>query len=188
VEFLFSSVEYKLLGALFWPDHKRHKLLEDAKIWDLIGLGYQGDAEFDSGLFAIDKHQCWRELSLAHWMNVHSRFWYDYMLGDKDTFYIAWRKLGTKYFLGPPCTRYKCVVTRHFWRGGIPLADHRTGRGKYAVPKRVGPFHTHLAACRFGEAAKDIYDEIMQRFMVRHFTLHVHYLRELAASKAACSL
>ena len=179
-EFVFSSEEYQFLGALFWPDDKHHKMVERAQIWDLTGLAYQGDTEFDAGFFAIDKQRCWRELSLTHWMNVHSRFWYNYVLGDKDTFYIAWRKLGTKYFLGPPCVRYRAVMTRHFWKDGTPLVDHRTGTSKYALPKRRGPFRTYLAPGKHRTSKKDTYDEIMQRFIVRDFFLHAHYLRELA--------
>jgi hypothetical protein len=180
LEFLFSSAEYKQLGALFWPDHKNHTMIEGAKIWHLTGLIYRGDTEFEAGLFALDKERCWRELCLVHWMNVHSRFWYDYVLGDKDTFYLAWRKLGTGYFLGPPCSRYRNVMTRHFWKDGTPLADHRAGTSKYALPRRRGPFHAYLTPAQHRSSIKNIHDELLQRFIVHDFDLHARYLRELA--------
>ena len=178
--FLLSSDEYQNTGALFWPHMKNQFMIKDAKIWSLTGLAYQGDSEFESGVFAIDKLRCWRELSLAHWMNAHSSFWYDHVLGDKDTFYIAWRKLGAKYFLGPPCRRYKAVITRHFWKDGIPLVDHREGTAKYALSQRKGPFQIHLAPHKYRRSSHNLYNEIAQRLVVRDFAVHVRYLRELA--------
>ena len=182
--FLFASDEYRQSGALFWPDDKHHMMIEDAAIWGLTGLAYQGDKEFDSGLFLIDKQRCWRELSLAHWMNMHCRFWYKYTLGDKDTFYLAWRKLGTQFCLGPSSKRYRMVMTRLFWKDGQPVADHHAGASKYQLTKRIGPFDVHLAASH-RPVTKNIYDELMQRFIVRDFSLHVRFLQELAALSVA---
>jgi hypothetical protein len=179
-EFVFDSDEYKLFGAMFWPDDKHHKMVERAPIWTLTGLSYRGDAELETGFFAIDKQRCWRELCLTHWINVNSVFWYNYVLGDKDTFYLAWRKLGTRYFLGPPCTRYRAVISRHFWKDGTPLADHRTGTSKYTLPARRGPFRSYLSPGKHRTSRKDFYDEVAQRFIVRNFGLHARYLRELS--------
>jgi Mannosyltransferase putative len=177
-EFLFSSDEYKRLGALFWPDTKYHKMIEGAAIWSLTGLAYQGDKEFDAGIFVIDKQRCWRELCLAQWMNTQCSFWYDYVLGDKDTFYLAWRKLGAKFFLGPPGKRYYVVATRLFWKDGMPLVDHRAGTSKYGLPRRLGPFRIHLTPS-YRPTTKNVYDELIQRFIVRDFALHVRFLEEL---------
>jgi hypothetical protein len=180
-EFLFRSEEYERFGALFWPDDRRHKLLDRAKIWELTGLTYEGDVEFETGFFAVDRQRCWRELCLTHWINVHSRFWYKFVHGDKDTFYIAWRKLGTKYFLGPPCERYRAVIIRHFWKDRTAMVDHRAGTSKYALPTWRGPFRTYLSWCDNRTVGEVFYDEIMQRFVVRNFHLHARYLRDLAS-------
>jgi hypothetical protein len=177
--FLLSTDEYQNTGALFWPHMKNQFMTSDAKIWDLTGLSYQGDSEFESGIVAIDKRRCWQELSLAHWMNANSSFWYNYVLGDKDTFYIAWRKLGAEYFLGPACRRYKAVITRHFWKDGIPLVDHRGGTSKYGLPRRMGLFQIHLAPHKYRRSSHNLYNEIMQRLIVRDFAVHARYLREL---------
>jgi hypothetical protein len=179
-EFLLSTDEYRNIGALFWPHMKRQFLTEDATIWRLTGLDYQGDSEFESGILAIDKLRCWRELSLTHWINANSSFWYKHVLGDKDTFYLSWRKLGTRYFLGPPCRRYKAVITRHFWTDGLPLVDHREGTSKYALPQRKGPVRVYLAPHKHRRLSHNIYNEIMQRLFVRNFSLHARYLRELS--------
>jgi hypothetical protein len=179
LEFLLSSPEYERMGALFWPDNKHFKMVKDGAIWKLTGLSYQGDTEFETGLFAIDKQRCWRELCLAQWMNANSNFWYEHVMGDKDTFYLAWRKFGTKCFIGPPCKRYRAIITRHFWKDGTPLVDHRTGTSKYALPKGRGPFQARLTPYKYRPAIKNSYDELMQRFVVRDFALHARFLQEL---------
>jgi hypothetical protein len=179
-EFLLSSNEYSTHGAIFWPHMKNQFLTKDASVWQLTGLPYQGDNEFESGILAIDKERCWRELSLTHWMNEHSTFWYKYVLGDKDTFYLAWRKLGTKYFLGPPCWRHKGVITRHFWTDGKSIVDHREGTSKYRIPRGGSLFRSYLTPHKYRRLRHNIYNEVMQRILVRNFALHAEYLRELA--------
>jgi hypothetical protein len=178
-EFLFGTPEYTRLGGLFWPDNKFHKMVDGASIWRMTGLSYRGDVEFETGIMAIDKSRRWRELNLADWMNQHSTFWYHHTTGDKDTLYLAWRKLGTECFVGPACKRYSAVITRHFWADG-PLADHRTGASKYALPTRKYGFRSHLAPPSYRPLHKNVYDELMQRFIVRNYGLHAHFLDELA--------
>jgi hypothetical protein len=178
-EFLFESSQYREHRSLFWPDNRFHRMIPNGTIWPLTGLTYRGDTEFETGIFAVDKQDCWPELCLAQWMNANSSFWYDHVMGDKDTFYLSWRKRGKSYFMAPPCTRYGAVVTRHFWVDGQPIADHRTGASKYALPKRQGPFTVHLAPYKYRSKAKNVYDELMQRFFVKEFRLHVKYLDEL---------
>jgi hypothetical protein len=178
-EFLFESAEFKRERALFWPDNKFHRMVPGGRIWDLVGMPYRGDIEFETGIFLVDKESCWKELCLAQWLNRHSSFWYDYVLGDKDTFYLAWRKLGRAYYLAPACQRFNAVITRHFWVDREPIADHRTGASKYMLPSRRGPFTVHLAPYKWRSTAKNVYDELMQRFFVKEFSLHVEYLDEL---------
>jgi hypothetical protein len=182
-EFLFESAEYLSHGSLFWPDNKHYKMTKDGTIWELTGLQFLGDVEFETGIMLIDKGRCWKELSLAQWMNEHSAFWYDHVMGDKDTFYLAWRKLGTSYFLGPPCKRYNAVITRHYWIDGQPLVDHRTGTSKYSLPKRTWMMKSYLLPYKNRPQHKNIYDEFMQRFMVRDFRLHASFLEDLSKAK-----
>jgi len=178
-EFLFETREFKETQSLFWPDNKFHRMGSHGTIWGLTGLEFRGDTEFETGIFVVDKQSCWQELCLAQWLNVNSSFWYDHVLGDKDTFYLAWRKLGRRYFLAPPCKRYSAVITRHHWVDGAPIADHRTGASKYGLPKKKGPFTVHLVPYKWRPGVKNIYDELMQRFFVKEFNLHTKYLDEL---------
>lgn len=93
--FLFDSPQYRADGAVFWPDYER--LGSDRRIWELTGASYRDEPEFESGQIVVDKKRCARELALAMWMNEYSDFWYQHIHGDKDTFHLAWRTLGTPY-------------------------------------------------------------------------------------------
>jgi hypothetical protein len=177
-EFLFDTPQFAASGALFWPDWKRIKLLKHAPIWQLTGLEYRGDAEFETGLMVLDKAVCWQPLRLAEWMNARSDFWYDHTVGDKDTFYLAWRKLNRQYYLAPPPRRLRLFATRHFWLDGA-VADHRGGASKYRIPRRVGPFTQLLAPYKWRSRSRNLVDEVFQRFVISNFTLHARWLREL---------
>jgi len=45
----------------------------------------------------IDKQRCWWALNLTDWYNRHSDFFYNHVYGDKDTFRLAWHKVGQVY-------------------------------------------------------------------------------------------
>ena len=98
--FLFETEQYVTGGAIFWPDYGMGRpwlpigaLSRSHPIWELTGVPYRGDREFESGQVCVDRRRCYRELALADWLNQRSDFWYRYLWGDKDTFHLAWRKL-----------------------------------------------------------------------------------------------
>jgi hypothetical protein len=93
--FLFETKQFAENGALFWPDFGR--LEPSRNIWELTGVPYRDEPEFESGQIVLDKARCFRPLSLAMWFNEYSDFWYRYILGDKETFHLAWRRLGAPY-------------------------------------------------------------------------------------------
>jgi len=97
--FLFDTAQYLEAHAVFWPD--REPLPREHLIWQLTGVDYRGDVLFETGQILVDKQWCWRELSLAWWMNERSDFWYRYILGDNKTLHLAWRKLDTSYAMPP---------------------------------------------------------------------------------------
>lgn len=94
-EFLFDTPQYKELGAIFWPDYGR--FAREHVIWEITGLAYRDEPEFESGQIVIDKERCWHALQISMHMNEHSDFYYRHILGDKDTFHIAWRLLRQDY-------------------------------------------------------------------------------------------
>ncbi|MBC7784078.1 MAG: hypothetical protein H7144_09575 [Burkholderiales bacterium] len=92
---LFATNQFRDHGAIFWPDFGR--LGGDRKIWQLTGIEYRDEPEFETGQIVVDKVRCWDALQLTMWMNENSDFWYQYIHGDKETFHMAWRKLKIAY-------------------------------------------------------------------------------------------
>jgi hypothetical protein len=93
--FLFDSIEYRKNGSIFWPD--RERIAPTRSIWALTGVSFRDEPEFESGQVVVDVVACWHELNLTMCMNEHGEFWYQHIYGDKDTFHMAWRKLGRSY-------------------------------------------------------------------------------------------
>jgi hypothetical protein len=93
-EFLFTWPSYREHGAIFWPDLPNCTMTPEN--WAVFGLE-PGCATLESGQFLVNKEACWRELQLALWYNGHAEFVYNILWGDKDTFNIAWKRLGTVY-------------------------------------------------------------------------------------------
>jgi len=93
--FLFDEPAYCEKGAVFWPDFGR--LGPDRAIWRITGIPYRDEPEFESGQILVNKTCCWPALNLAMHFNEYSDFYYRYVHGDKETFHLAWRKLGRDY-------------------------------------------------------------------------------------------
>lgn len=94
-EYLFATPPYLRTGAIFWPD--RGRLEQGRVIWKLCGVPYRDEPEFETGQIVVDKQRCWAPLRLTMWYNEQSDFFYRHLHGDKETFHMAWRKLGFDY-------------------------------------------------------------------------------------------
>jgi hypothetical protein len=123
-EYLFDSPQYKKTGAIFWPDYLR--LAPDREIWKIMDVPYQDEAEFESGQIIIDKSRCWKALQLTMHLNEHSRYYYQHIHGDKDTYHMAWRKLNKEYSITdvPIYDIAGCVMCQHDFDGKI-VFQHR---------------------------------------------------------------
>ncbi len=95
--FLFEDPRYNERGALFWPD--LYVLQEDNIVWNILGLPKQQITAQESGQLVINKRICWRPLQLTLYMNQHSSFFYHILLGDKDTFFLAWKAAGQPFHM-----------------------------------------------------------------------------------------
>jgi hypothetical protein len=93
--FLFETPEYQKYGAIFWPDYERMDRNRD--IWQICNVPYRDEPEFESGQFVIDKSRHLQPLTLAFFYNANSEFYYQYIHGDKDTFHLAFRRIGYRY-------------------------------------------------------------------------------------------
>lgn len=100
---MFDEEAYRRHGAVFWPDrwmgegdpdHLR-TLLPQA--WEACDVERRDEPEFESGQLLVNKRRCWRALQLTMFLNEHSSFFYRWLLGDKDTFHMAWRRIGQSY-------------------------------------------------------------------------------------------
>jgi hypothetical protein len=94
-EYLFETAQFRDTGAVFWPDFPRPE--PPKKVWNLCGIKYRRERNFESGQILVNKRKTWRALSLAMWYNENSDFFYRRIYGDKETFHLAFRKTGTPY-------------------------------------------------------------------------------------------
>ena len=121
--FLFDSAAYRKLGAVFWPDYGR--FAKGRAVWAATGIKYRDEPEFESGQMVIDKARCWRALNVAMHLNEHSEWWYRLVHGDKDTFHLAWRKIGQDYAMPAHPVRALDGVMLQYDFAGKLLFQHR---------------------------------------------------------------
>ncbi|KAI5360221.1 putative alpha-mannosyltransferase, nucleotide-diphospho-sugar transferase [Septoria linicola] len=136
---LWDSDVYKEFGTIFWPDIARTR--PDNPIWSITNTKCRMDEyEQESGQLLVDKRRFWYHLQLAAWMNSpvtdaegnwkSESYYFNILLGDKDTFRFAWHALKTKY--GKPAKFLTSVGTlsgpNKFYCGHSFLQYHPDGR------------------------------------------------------------
>lgn len=95
-DFLFDLPEYKEFGAVFWPDFWTTD--GENQIWEIIGTPVNNEKEQESGQILINKERCWAEINLVVYFNLNSYIYYNYLIGDKDTFRFAWLALKRPFY------------------------------------------------------------------------------------------
>ncbi|MEM9257685.1 MAG: glycosyltransferase family 9 protein [Pseudomonadota bacterium] len=145
--YLFNDPRYLETGAVFWPDFNRFG--PDQSIWQLTGIPYQDEPEFESGQILVNKSACWGELLLTMWFNEFSDFWYQHIHGDKDTFHLAWRRLNRMYAMPDrPIHAIEATMCQHDLQGML-LFMHRNF-AKWQLPvesnRKIDGFQ-HEEAC-----------------------------------------
>ncbi len=130
-EIFFERPEYRATGAIFWPDFS--PLDRKNPIWELTEVEYQYEPSFESGEMVIDKRRCWAELALTMHYNEHSDLYYRFTGGDKDTFHLAWRRLGRRYTLIPHHVHAMgdCVMNQHDFDGNVVF--HHRNNAKWTL-------------------------------------------------------
>jgi ADP-heptose:LPS heptosyltransferase len=139
-EYLFQTPEFRSTGAIFWPDYEG--LDTSSTIWKSCGLTKPSEPEFESGQMVLDKEKCWRPLRLALWFNEHSDFYYQHLHGDKETFHIAFCKLGLRYSLVPhPLQALVGTMCQHDFEGRRIFQHRNTDKWDFGLKnKRVEGF------------------------------------------------
>lgn len=94
---LFDTKEYAEHGALFWPDF--WTTARENPIWAIVGSEEFGMKEQESGQVLINKEKCWKEINLCRHFNDRSEIYHRLLMGDKDTFRLAWMALKTPFHM-----------------------------------------------------------------------------------------
>ena len=122
-EFLFDSEPFKEYGAVLWPDIGR--LAPEANAWKLFDTPYRDEPEVESGQVLVNKRKCWRPLVLTMWYNENASLFYKHVHGDKETFHLAFRRLGMTYAMPEhPCVLTQGAMYQHDF-DGQRLFQHR---------------------------------------------------------------
>jgi len=177
--FLFECDPYKAHGAVFWPDRwmaagdPYWTIHPDA--WRACDVVCREEPEFESGQMVIDKRRCWHALQLVLFYNMHSSFFYRFLLGDKDTFHMAWRRLDQPFAMpmfrpvqdepdGP-------VLYQHDF-GGRRLFQHRNqDKWDYDGNNMHIPGFRHEERCMdFVAELRKLWDGVVRRFPVDYST------------------
>jgi glycosyltransferase involved in cell wall biosynthesis/ADP-heptose:LPS heptosyltransferase len=133
-EYLFRTPQFRKIGAIFWPDVRPGL---EQNVWKVFGVRYCSEPEFESGQIMVNKEKCWKALSLAFWYNEHADFYYQYVLGDKETFHMAFRKLNTPFvFMKRPVQQLRGTMCQHDFKGQR-IFQHRNGfKWSYSKPNQ----------------------------------------------------
>ncbi|MDB5392239.1 MAG: hypothetical protein JWM11_7885 [Planctomycetaceae bacterium] len=133
-EFLFDWPNYRDWGAVFWPDLKVNKGMIPTHAWKALGIEPFQELPTESGQLLVHKELCWRELNLALHYNSHADFVYRILYGDKDTFPMAWQRLGRRYARMWPESEFESVAIRQLDERGELLFLHRV-HDKFRLPE-----------------------------------------------------
>lgn len=132
-EFLFDWPGYRQHGAIFWPDIDDSAILLPRDRPPIFGIVEFEDRPTESGQLLINKRECWRELNLAWFYNSHAEFTYRVLWGDKDTFPIAWKRLGREYARMWPTASANGQAVLQYDDAGCLLFQHRA-TDKFRLP------------------------------------------------------
>jgi hypothetical protein len=114
--FLFDAPPFRETGAIFWPDYGR--LAPWRHIWGICEVPYRDEPEVESGQVVVDKRRCWEALNLALHYNDHSEFYYQHIHGDKETFHLAFRRVGQAYAMPEyPIQPLDATMCQHDFEG-----------------------------------------------------------------------
>jgi ADP-heptose:LPS heptosyltransferase len=146
-EYLFETPQYQATGAIFWPDYGR--VPKAQPVWRSCRVPRPSEPEFESGQILVNKRQCWLALRLSLWFNENSDFYYQYLHGDKETFHLAFRKIGKSYALvDKPIYRLIGTMCQHDFEGNRIFQHRNTDKWNLLlVNKRVQGFW-YEARCR----------------------------------------
>jgi ADP-heptose:LPS heptosyltransferase len=159
-EYLFDARPFRRTGAVFWPDYGH--MAPERSAWRAFDVPYRDEPEFESGQLLVRKRACWRALVLALWYNEHPEFYYQHVYGDKDTFHMAFRKLGLPYAMpSAPLRSLIGNMCQHDFEGRL-LFQHRNG-DKWTL----FPINQRLRGFLFEDDCRRDLEELRRRWDAR---------------------
>jgi hypothetical protein len=122
-EFLLELEEYRVRGAIFWPDTD----VDDTRLaWSAFGVpDPRRQGSIESGQFVLNKRLCWEPLNLAWFYNNHSEYYYRYGFGDKHTLEVAWTRCARPFVMWEPKATWIDAAYLHRGPDRQPLFVHR---------------------------------------------------------------
>jgi hypothetical protein len=173
--FLLEAAPYRRTGAVFWPDRwmgegddERCRTIRP-EAWTACDVAPRDEPEHETGQMVVDKRRCWRALQLAMFYNEHRRLYYRVMLGDKDTFHMAWRRVGQDYAMpmhrpaqdeenGP-------VIYQHDFEGRRLFQHRNQDKWEYdGGNRRIANFEHEALCFRFLDELRRRWDGVVRRF------------------------
>jgi hypothetical protein len=123
---LFSLLDQSPLA--FWADLE---CCRDNVQWPWYGLPATNLDPIQGGQLLIDLAAFWRETTIAHWINMHSDYFYGHQFGDQDSWKVAWALTAAPLkSLGRADWERIAFVCRH---QGVPYIVHRCRAKLYAA-------------------------------------------------------
>jgi len=172
---LFEEDEYRRFGAVFWPDRWMGQGDPDScrtiwpQAWEACDVAQRDEPEFESGQMVINKARCWRALQLTMFFNKHSSFFYRWLLGDKDTFHMAWRRVGQPYgmpmFHPEQDSENGPVLYQHDFQGRRFLQHRNQDKWDYDGGNiRISAFEHEDACLEFLHCLRQRWDGVVRRY------------------------
>ncbi len=189
--FLFSDPEYLRAGSLFWRDvsgvERANLWHKNAPVWKVFNVPYNDAEEFETGQLLIDKARCWPELGLTLHFNRYSNLYHRFVLGDKDTFRLAWQhlayartgKIRQRMYLAEPALVPYGFMPYGPFHLGVPNSAHKWGGGTVMTQRdRSGrPLFNHRNIGKFRLNEHNVFNEDVPNERIYH--AHVAALQRL---------
>jgi hypothetical protein len=187
---LFEEDAYRRFGAVFWPDRWMGKGDPDScrtiwpQAWEACDVVQRDEPEFETGQMVIHKRRCWRALQLTMFLNKHSDFFYRWLLGDKDTFHMAWRRIAQPY--GMPMFRPEQdsengpVLYQHDFQGRRFLQHRNQDKWDYDGGNLRIPAFEHEDIClEFLRCLRQRWDGVVRRYPDDYTDIERNAIRQI---------
>jgi hypothetical protein len=100
-------------------------------LWKMLGIEEDDSPEFESGFMMIDKIFHINPLFITLFLNENSDITYRYLMGDKDTFHLAWAKNKSSYYMLKNVKRNDEHIVCYF--NNEILFEHRVYNTKFNI-------------------------------------------------------